>query len=44
MSKTDDIENALRMLNEAYANGRITEADYIRDDHSGGTAAGESDT
>jgi len=32
MSKTDEIEHALRMLNEAYAKGRITEADYERQD------------
>src|SRR3954471_2440912 len=28
MSKTDDIEHALRMLNAAFAKGAISEADY----------------
>ena len=32
MSKTDDIEHALRMLNAAFADGPISEADYERQD------------
>ena len=32
MSKTDDIEHALRLLNEAFAKGRISEAEYERQD------------
>ena len=32
MSKTDDIEHALRLLNEAFAKGAISEAEYERQD------------
>src|SRR5262245_23019115 len=32
MSKTDDIEHALRLLNEAFATKRISETEYERQD------------